>query len=180
MSWFVLMTMATEWNRRRVYSFFRVGRLRTAVPFRYSWFVVMLFFFFFLYFFSYFSITFLALTINDSGVQAIPRFQWTISVSDDVSVFSEHQRCNSMSMRIIYSKTEQSRFLWWYTNVYINIMYIYIYKSSDILSNGMMRWSETLDYWSLCVFSYVRNNTRKTRTLRLYIYIYKIRKIFPS
>lgn len=137
-------------------------------------------FFFFLYFFSYFSITFLALTINDNGVQAIPRFQWTISVSDDVSVFSEHQRCNSMSMRIIYSKTEQSRFLWWYTNVYINIMYIYIYKSSDILSNGMMRWSETLDYWSLCVFSYVRNNTRKTRTLRLYIYIYKIRKIFPS
>lgn len=140
--------------------FFFPGRKATcAVPFRFVIRRHALFFFFFYsiyiiitFFFSYFSIIFFSAYDYDSRVQAIPRFQWTISVSDDVSVFQSTR--DVIPCRCVLFTARQSRVdSCGGIHVYINIMYIYIYKGVIFCLTG---WCDEAKHLiiDLSVFSF--------------------------
>lgn len=157
------MTMATEWIAEGSISFpGSEGDVCRTI----SWFVIRRHaLFFFSYFFFYY---FLALTITivecKQFQDSSERFLWAMTL-----VFFQSTR-DVIPCRCVLFTARQSRVDSCGGNTCVYKYYVYIYiQECDILSNGMMRWSETLDYWSLCVFSYVRNTyDSQTRTLRLY------------
>lgn len=118
------MTMATT---RLQKALCRIGRQR--VPYRFSSFIVVLFYFVF------FFLLFFFLAHYDSRVQAIPRFQWTI-VSDDVSVFRAPEM---YPCRCVLFTARQSR-----VDLVGIRVWIYIYKSVIF---GLTEWCDEANVW---------------------------------